>query len=295
MFYEQDAVENNLKCPNCNKKFDVPKIIPCGQTICLTCVSQFTSSNGEIFKCKFCNNLHQVPQNGFPTLKIIENLLLVQPVKVFRGALFLRLGEKLNQLKVKIDETQELTDTSESLIKTHCDLVRDEVTINFDSIQMELDKIRDKHLEEIDEFERNSLEMMNTEKDELQNLLEECKARHSEWYNEYKKPHLSKYHITNMLRNSDELIAKLLNIKSDFEGFLKAAQFITYAPCKKKIDENLVGTIIYDEKAPESDDDDDDDASEKICSCARNQVGVEENGHEEENFDPDQDYFDYMD
>jgi hypothetical protein len=37
MFYEAKEIDNQLLCKQCEGRLDIPKILPCGETICSFC------------------------------------------------------------------------------------------------------------------------------------------------------------------------------------------------------------------------------------------------------------------
>jgi len=48
MFYVANKVDQELLCQNCEGKLDIPKILPCGETICSLCETSI-QVNDQIF------------------------------------------------------------------------------------------------------------------------------------------------------------------------------------------------------------------------------------------------------
>ena len=65
MFYDENLINNCLKCKLCLKRLDKPNILPCGNVICTFCELSINMSNNT-FKCSLCHISHQFPPNGFP-------------------------------------------------------------------------------------------------------------------------------------------------------------------------------------------------------------------------------------
>ena len=84
---EIDQIRRLLACKKCKNEFDVPKILPCGENICIGCLREVTESfrSWDItqrhlqFDCPICDNKHNLPKLGeFDTnytLIKIQNIL----------------------------------------------------------------------------------------------------------------------------------------------------------------------------------------------------------------------------
>ena len=79
MFYEENQVNKLFICQKCNQKYDVPRLLPCGETICSYCVEIIELTNSNEIKCPMCEVNHVKPSNGFPLNKAIFNLMNEKP------------------------------------------------------------------------------------------------------------------------------------------------------------------------------------------------------------------------
>ena len=76
--------ENIILCKykNCNKVYENDVILPCGKRVCKNHIDEMKlhieDSESESLKFFFCSKLHQIPEDGFPTDELIENLLKVK-------------------------------------------------------------------------------------------------------------------------------------------------------------------------------------------------------------------------
>jgi hypothetical protein len=103
MDYETEEL---LKCLLCKQRFDIPKLLPCGESVCKQCIENMCSIvSNKTIHCSLCDADHVVPDEGFPTQKLIVNMLNMQ-----REAMCNRGSALLNQ-------TVRLVDTAEKKIK----------------------------------------------------------------------------------------------------------------------------------------------------------------------------------
>ncbi len=58
MFFETDQVNDILTCEQCKGRLDLPKILPCGKTVCSFCAPLNLLSNtvDNKFDCLVCKN-----------------------------------------------------------------------------------------------------------------------------------------------------------------------------------------------------------------------------------------------
>ncbi|XP_045179116.1 uncharacterized protein LOC123538799 isoform X2 [Mercenaria mercenaria] len=57
-------LEQELECPVCFDRFNIPKVLPCQHTFCANCLEGL-NDRGSV-KCPECRVIHTVPPNGFP-------------------------------------------------------------------------------------------------------------------------------------------------------------------------------------------------------------------------------------
>ncbi len=72
--YDHFKLQNNiLKCDQCKEPlnaYDQPKFLPCGETICSSCVVKIEKvAFNKKFKCNICLEDHSIPDNSFPINK----------------------------------------------------------------------------------------------------------------------------------------------------------------------------------------------------------------------------------
>ncbi len=100
MYFEINQVNDTLLCQQCKGRLDIPKILPCGETICLSCET-YIQINDNMFDCFVCEQKHDMPKNGFLISKAILKMLKIEPTKVSRGEVLDKLEKSLENIQNK--------------------------------------------------------------------------------------------------------------------------------------------------------------------------------------------------
>ena len=68
-----------LTCKKCNKFYLEPVLLPCSKQTCRSHVEDYSYSIDKeyvrIFKCEFCDGEHEIPENGFPVIQSLVEIL----------------------------------------------------------------------------------------------------------------------------------------------------------------------------------------------------------------------------
>ena len=188
MFYNQKTVEAKLTCESCKQRYDVPKALPCGETICMRCEKALIQNNKHL-KCPFCSSTHQLShdQNELPIQQAIKNLLETKPNVELQdkiNSLLLNLILRANNLKSENDDT----------LKIYCEFLKNEIDIETESRINKLNDVRDKLHKEINDYEENlkfktnsdtNKEFLNRTLDSLASL--QCKQNNELVNDDYMK------------------------------------------------------------------------------------------------------------
>ena len=145
-----------FKCQQCDKEYDIPKSLPCGNTVCNACLLK--TNDEKIFKCIFCTNDHEIPKDGFPTNVILFQLLSISNES---SATVFDKNETLNpsdfDMEKEISEIdsniKSFKENSNSLIKVKFQEIRDEIIARSEFLAKSLYDYTETVLNDIDLYE----------------------------------------------------------------------------------------------------------------------------------------------
>jgi hypothetical protein len=212
-------------CSICTQTFNEPNILPCGENICEKCLDEQLKTSKYSLKCQFCNKRHKVPQNGFPKLIKQEDIT-----------------EVLVKFESNIIDLSSSLDNAQQKVQAHCEYIKDEIEISFESVIDELNKLKQKMVHDIDEYQdkcvKNIEDDSKTERKMFQELLVNCQQKLSDWKN-------TEEDALKITKESLELTNSLKNARNDFEKFYFDDQVMTYKERKIELDPSTLGRLVY--------------------------------------------------
>ena len=107
MFYGEECVSKLIKCQLCKSKLKEAKILTCG-IYCENCVTEMVRDVFETrneFMCKFCDDIHSIPNNGFMKWKALDEFYSEELAieDIYRGESVERLKKNLNKIHKQIN------------------------------------------------------------------------------------------------------------------------------------------------------------------------------------------------
>lgn len=107
MFFKEEEINDELVCPKCRHKFDDPRILPCGATLCKLCIEDELTRSEKTpaeFKCPSCSSAHQ--SAVFPANLVAARLVKKSSNEVYRGKSVEKLKECLNKIETDVRELE---------------------------------------------------------------------------------------------------------------------------------------------------------------------------------------------
>ena len=221
MFYEASSLDRILICLNCLQRFDKPKLLPCGESICESCLLKLPSTANTNVLCPYCKIYHESSSTfGFPTEKIVAELLQLKPVKVYRGQSILEIEAYLSESKANI---QTLMTTLANKIKI----------INVNSSQLREQVKNNSLCHKIDQYK---VECYNNYKNYFSPF-------NTNFHDEYFKVFCAK--ITKNLRFLQAYLA-IGDLNETKLNYLR--NLVTYLSINIKINQNYLNSILFNRK-----------------------------------------------
>ena len=212
MFFEEEKIIAALNCKNCHLRLDVPRLLPCGRTICSSCYLTIQVVNKR-FECITCSNNHLMPDDGLPLNESLLLLLSVKPSEIYRSKSVEILKQSLNDIYSKMKSIEMGVNNGIDKIKEHCVEIRREVQLATEETIQLINNYNEELIKRIDDYEKeysDLFELDSSVKQEFKQTINDLEAFHTEWCLYLKQ-----------LKIDDEVIfeanetASLLNQKAD--------------------------------------------------------------------------------
>ena len=256
MFFSSDEISERLYCSNCKNRFNVPKILPCGTTICLNCEQNLFKWDEKLYQCVVCKQMHSKPENDgeltdytLPVNKLVQDLLSLRPINVYRGKLYdkaeglLRNAQNLNQnLNLELENCN-------YRIQVHCDLLRDQIDVSTESQIAKLNSYRDYFIQKVEKYEQKCIENSNNSTEGFQSILQFTKnldMKLKNYREVFNKPDLSDEELIEMNKELTDLENKLIDLSNqlNFCIFDKKLSFIETENVLKSSDIGVLSQYI---------------------------------------------------
>ena len=178
-----------INCPNCYKRFtedNLPKILPCGKTLCQVCekiLLQFDRNATKAFKCKLCTNEHQLPKvNSFPTNEILweflmsaENTSRNKPILKAHMEPGVKMNLALNQLEINANKLDASIENLESNLKGNYTDIKQKINSRTEQLVTEINKARDQLIEDLKLRQQVSSAHIKNNREKIGLFHKECK------------------------------------------------------------------------------------------------------------------------
>lgn len=242
MFYSEDEISKDLICPSCKEKYVVPRILPCGSIICDRCVKKIQPiENTNQFKCDQCNEMHNIPPNGFSICEPLIKMLNRKPSKIYRGSQVEDLEKNLKRIENQLKKLEIDLNHGEDVIKDHCSELRRKVQLATDRKIEQINEYNKEMFEQIDEFRRDCLKTFNSvNKQEFAFRLKDMKEFCSNWRNYLASSKIDDLEVEAANEKSKEFISRLVIEDQNLQCLLFNDHCLDYRKNKNESDLDLL-------------------------------------------------------
>ena len=250
-FFREKDIISLLKCPLCSEQLKDPRLLKCGETLCLDCIKKIYNCEKKGIQCPLCHEFetYESLANIAPN-KFIARLLMKKSCEVSRGKAADDLKTKLDEIFLKINELKVDVKTDKSKIKEYCDFLFNNVTKVTDRTHSYLEKHRVEFMEQIDLYEKESQIQFDADAKEREKggeldnkFVEEVYIFHDKWIDYLKKFIIDDVKLADAINEANDLLKRfereIMRLKErDFKG-----NFLTFEKNPNIIDSSIIGKL----------------------------------------------------
>ena len=244
MFYKEEDISNELICPKCTNRFDDPRILPCGNSLCQSCILD-EIEEGAINKCYCCQEKHSLPKEGeFTKNKFILKQLEKKPIEVNRGALGELLKKSLNTLTDKKEELENYLKSGDQKVSDYLSEIRTQIDLITETQIERLNKARDTLLEKLKQYQTECMYSKLTSKNDF--LLAKMDTLNENITKYLKGTDWNETYVNDQIKEAKNLVDLCSKAKEDFENEIFLNKKPTFIPSKMTLNESeTIGKLNF--------------------------------------------------
>jgi hypothetical protein len=246
MFYQADKIDSILICKICENKMVDPRLLPCGKSVCHRCVDILADTDKKKIKCQNCAKIHEIPDEGFPKILALQELLECEAKEVFRSNQieeFKTILNILNATKQSIESTMEGGDAT---IRDHCDKVRNDMQLAIEQAHAKLDEFHKEFMHEIDNHEKKcqaKFKLIQQNNVDIDKALNESNDLLSKSNHLLKQFNIDQNELSTLFESAQLHLNNLEQIKDGIQKEMFNESLIKFEK-QKSFDSNVIGKIV---------------------------------------------------
>ena len=214
-----DLLGESIKCTTCKEILKLPVSLPCGHSICKGHVNKASEENmTNQIHCAKCNEFFEIPVNGFPRNRAVEDLLEKNIEKIDLGEEHKSAFDKCSLFNDLLERFKKIKNDPDTRINEEISELKNQVDIRREEMKLKIDKESLEMIEKLDEFEKDcKLKAVSLKSDsKLNEKFETWKNSLKEWQqslNSFER------NIDNWNRVSKESTSNLKDLHIEFINF----------------------------------------------------------------------------
>ena len=167
-----NLVSDSIKCTQCKEILKLPVVLPCGDSICKHHVDK--KNECKTIECVLCNEVFDIPTNGFARNKALEKLLEKEINEIDLGEEYNSAFDKCQQFNDLYEHFNRIKNHPEMRIHSVINELKNKVDLRREELKQEIDKEALKIVEKLDEFKKQCKESIKSDSkiDEKLNVWE---------------------------------------------------------------------------------------------------------------------------
>ena len=245
MFYEEKEISSYLICKYCNSKYNDPRILPCGYSLCYACIEVLVDQNLNGLNCTFCKQFHS-SKNGFQKNINLAELTEVKPSEIYRSKKVEDLENKLKTLNQKIEELNGNQKYGLDKIKEYCEKIRCDIQLETEIAIEKLKNFNQELIGEINEYEKECKIRFETEieyKEYLEKFCIDNSQFISKWFQYLNNFKVSDNEIQLATNETNKLLEHTKKEHLEFENKIFSLEYLYFEKLSNKIDSSSIGVI----------------------------------------------------
>jgi hypothetical protein len=246
MFFTENQIKDKTTCEKCKTIFNDPRSLPCGECLCNKCIVNEVDDKSE-FKCFCCDEMHNVPKNGFPVNKIVLSFLQMKPNAEIKFNVWEEFKKQLKQMKANLDNLNSSVDSSSEIVNEHCEMVKNQIETRTESLIQQIENYRDVLFKEIDDYEKECRDNIKKEKSNFKEKIREISQLFDEYTQYLNNQNIDENVLIEMNKNAIIQTEALGNEIKKFNAVIFNNNKIKFNYCKQDgIDSTTIGRIFYE-------------------------------------------------
>ena len=246
MFYEENKISNALDCAKCEERLVDPRILPCGDTICLTCQSTLHVDN-KLFECISCIKTHSMPDEGLPVNKGLQALLSLQPDEVSRGPAAENLKESMSEMRKKVTALFFCINNGPDKVKDLCAQLRNDVQLATEQAIQQINLFNEEMIAEIDQYEKDAIRSYHPNKEEANKTVKELESFQSKWQEYLKQSQLSHDQVLKANAEAAKLVERADDELFNLDSLLFSDGSLKFTKNPFKLEKKSLGSFELEE------------------------------------------------
>jgi hypothetical protein len=246
MFYQADKIDSILICKICENKMVDPRILPCGNSVCHRCVDILADTDKKRIKCQNCGKIHEIPDEGFPKILALQNLLECEAKEVLQSKHIEEFKTILNILKETKESIEFTLESGDAAIRDHCDKVRNDMQLAIEQAHAKLDEFHKDFMEEIDNHEKEcqaKFKFIQQNKVDIEKALNESNELLSKSNRLLNQFRIDQTQLSILSESAHNLLANLEQIKDGIQREMFNESLLKFEK-PKSFDSNVIGKIV---------------------------------------------------
>ena len=246
MCSNNQQINNIFDCKKCDKRLDEPRLLPCGKSICTSCVLSIQLNLNNEYDCFLCNNKHEMSKYGLPINEALVELLSFESIKRSRSNAFYTLQESLIDIEQKKNLFEHHLNNSADCIKEYCVHLRNEVKFTSEQSYEQIKYFNMQMIHEINDYEQDLLKYNKNNLVLLkysQQFRQELESFHLKTNQCLKQLYLNDDKLDNLNQEAVSLKDKAKLEIQNLKEIIFSGRFLKFKANEQELDKSFLGLM----------------------------------------------------